>query len=49
MASGFDTDFHFMMMEISGDTLYFQAISRSGKTIDAGSITRTAPSDGPGS
>jgi 3',5'-cyclic AMP phosphodiesterase CpdA len=49
MASGFDSDFHFMMMEISGDTLYFQAISRSGKTIDAGSITRTAPSDGPGS
>jgi hypothetical protein len=41
MARGFDTDFHFMMMEISGDTLYFQAISRSGETIDAGAITRT--------
>jgi predicted phosphodiesterase len=40
MARGFDTDFHFMMMEISGDTLYFQAISRTGETIDAGSITR---------
>ena len=40
MACGFDTDFHFLMMEISGDTLYFQAISRTGATIDAGSITR---------
>lgn len=40
MARGFDADFHFMMMEISGDTLYFQAISRTGETIDAGAITR---------
>lgn len=40
MARGFDTDFHFMMMEVSGDTLYFQAISRTGDTIDAGSITK---------
>jgi 3',5'-cyclic AMP phosphodiesterase CpdA len=40
MARGFDTDFHFMMMEISGDTLYFQVISRTGDTIDAGTITR---------
>jgi len=40
MARGFDTDFHFMMMEVSGDSLYFQAISRTGETIDAGSITR---------
>jgi hypothetical protein len=40
MARGFDTDFHFVMMEISGDALYFQAISRTGATIDAGSITR---------
>jgi 3',5'-cyclic AMP phosphodiesterase CpdA len=40
MARGFDTDFHFMLMEVSGDTLYFQAIGRTGETIDAGSITR---------
>jgi predicted phosphodiesterase len=47
-ARGFDTDYHFLMMEISGDTLYFQALSRSGETIDAGSITRTpAPSSEP--
>jgi predicted phosphodiesterase len=41
LARGFDTDFHFVLMEVSGDTLYFQAISRTGETIDAGSITRT--------
>jgi predicted phosphodiesterase len=44
MARGFDTDFHFMMMEVSGDSLYFQAISRTGETIDAGSITRKSAS-----
>ncbi|HEX6974174.1 MAG TPA: metallophosphoesterase [Vicinamibacterales bacterium] len=41
LAKGFDTDFHFLMMEISGDELYFQAISRTGETIDAGVIRRT--------
>jgi predicted phosphodiesterase len=41
MARGFDTDFHFMLMEVSGDTLYFQAISRTGDTVDAGTIKRT--------
>jgi hypothetical protein len=35
-ARGFDEDYHFMLVEISGDELYFQAISRSGTTIDAG-------------
>jgi hypothetical protein len=39
-ARGFDTDYHFMLMEVSGDTLYFQAISRTGETVDAGEITR---------
>ena len=47
IARGFDTDFHFMMMEVSGDTLYFQAISRTGATIDAGSITRKPASLSP--
>lgn len=45
IARGFDTDFHFMMMEVSRDTLYFQAISRTGATIDAGSITRKPSSE----
>jgi hypothetical protein len=39
-AAGFDTDTHFILMEISGDDLYFQAISRTGKTIDAGHVKR---------
>jgi hypothetical protein len=40
LARGFDTDYHFMLMEVSGDTLSFQAISRTGQTVDAGRITR---------
>lgn len=39
-AKGFDTDYHFMLMEVSGNELYFQAISRTGETVDAGVITR---------
>ena len=35
-AKGFDTDRDFMMMEIAGDQLYFQTISRTGETIDSG-------------
>jgi 3',5'-cyclic AMP phosphodiesterase CpdA len=39
-AKAFDTDNSFALMEIDGDVLHFQAISRTGKTIDSGSITR---------
>lgn len=39
-AQGFDRDFSFILMEVSGETLYFQAISREGATVDAGAITR---------
>ncbi len=39
-ARGFDTDYHFMLMEVSGNELYFQAISRTGETVDAGVITK---------
>jgi hypothetical protein len=41
-ARGFDRDYHFVLMEISGNELYFQAISRTGQTIDAGVIAKTA-------
>lgn len=46
---GFDRDFHFMLVEINGDDLYFQAISRTGASIDSGVIRRRAArqSDGP--
>jgi hypothetical protein len=39
-AEGFDTDLHFLMMEIDGDDLWFQAVSRTGKTVDAGTFRR---------
>lgn len=37
---GFDTDRDFMLMEIAGDQLYFQTISRTGETVDSGVIDR---------
>ncbi len=39
-AKGFDSDRHFMLVEITSDALYFQTISRSGQTIDAGVCPR---------
>jgi diadenosine tetraphosphatase ApaH/serine/threonine PP2A family protein phosphatase len=39
-AKAFDTDYHFMIVEIVGDDLYFQAISRAGKTVDEGTVRR---------
>jgi predicted phosphodiesterase len=42
-AAGFDKDRSFLAIEISGDDLYFQAISRTGASVDSGSIRRTVP------
>ena len=39
-ALGFDRDQTFMLVEIAGDALHFQAITRSGTTIDKGVIQR---------
>ena len=39
-AQGFDTDRTFMLIEIDGDQLYFQTISRTGKTVDSGTLER---------
>jgi hypothetical protein len=39
-AKGFDTDQAFMAVEIEGDQMYFNAISRQGQVIDSGIITR---------
>ena len=44
MDKGFDTDQSFMLVEVAGDTLYFQTISRTGATVDSGSIKRQTPS-----
>jgi hypothetical protein len=40
-AKGFDADCSFMMIEIAGDDLYFQATSRTGVAVDSGVIHRT--------
>ncbi len=39
-ARGFDQDHHFMLVEITGDELHFQAVSRAGSTIDSGVFRR---------
>jgi 3',5'-cyclic AMP phosphodiesterase CpdA len=38
---GFDTDRSFMLIEIAGDEMDFQTISRTGDTVDSGVIHRT--------
>jgi hypothetical protein len=39
-AKGFDTEQTFMLVEIDGDVLRFQTITRRGKRIDSGEIRR---------
>ncbi len=39
-ARGFDTDLAFMAAEIDGDEMFFNAISRTGRIVDSGVITR---------
>jgi 3',5'-cyclic AMP phosphodiesterase CpdA len=41
-AAGFDQDLSFMLVAIVGDTLNFQAISRTGVTVDSGMLLRSA-------
>ena len=41
-AVGYDQDHSFMLVEIAGDELYFQTISRTGVTVDSGVIRRAA-------
>lgn len=47
-AKGFDTEQSYMVVEVDGDVLRFQAISRRGKIVDSGEITRQ-PKPPPGS
>lgn len=42
---GFDQDFHFMLVEIDGRDMHFQAISRTGQTVDSG-VIHQAPGHG---
>ena len=39
-AAGFDRDRSFMLVEIAGDEMFFQTISRKGATIDSGVLAR---------
>ena len=36
----YDLDLHFMLFEVADDQMYFQAISRTGETIDTGVMAR---------
>lgn len=42
---GNDTDYSFMLVEVVGNELYFQAISHKGVTLDAGSIRRVGDTE----
>jgi 3',5'-cyclic AMP phosphodiesterase CpdA len=39
-AKGFDTGYTFMIVEIVGDDMYYQALTDSGKTVDSGMVHR---------
>jgi hypothetical protein len=41
-AKGFDTDYSYMLVEIDGDQMHFQSISRRGQLVDSGTITPAA-------
>jgi hypothetical protein len=40
IARSYDRDYHFMLVEITDQGLYFQAINRVGVTVDAGALLR---------
>jgi 3',5'-cyclic AMP phosphodiesterase CpdA len=44
-AASFDQDRSFMLVEVAEDTMYFQTISRTGKTVDSGALQRIAKSE----
>ena len=46
-AKGFDTDYAFLVAEVVGDQMYFNAITRSGQIVDAGIILRRQPAAAP--
>jgi predicted MPP superfamily phosphohydrolase len=45
--TGFDQDFHFMLVEIAGEELHFQAVTRTGQVIDSGMFARPRPATSP--
>ncbi|MEK6323770.1 MAG: metallophosphoesterase [Acidobacteriota bacterium] len=45
-AKSFDQDMHFMLIEIVDDKMHFQVISRTGKTIDSGTLINQRKKNG---
>ena len=45
-AAGFDQDRSFMVVEINGAEMFFQAIARTGQIVDSGAIQRQAKTGG---
>ena len=43
IARSYDRDYHFMLAEISDEGFFFQAIDRTGVTVDAGSLRPAKP------
>jgi Calcineurin-like phosphoesterase len=41
-AKGFDTDYSYMLVEIDGEQMHFQTLSRRGQLVDSGTITPEA-------
>lgn len=41
-AAGYDRDRTFMLVEVAGDTMYFQTVTRTGAVVDSGVVQRTA-------
>ena len=39
-ALGFDSDNSYMLVEVAGDQMHFQTLSRTGRRVDSGTITR---------
>jgi Calcineurin-like phosphoesterase len=39
-AKAFDSGYHFMLIELTKDTMYFQAITDQGKVVDSGALVR---------
>ncbi len=46
-AKGFDTDRAFMLVQVAGDEMRFQAISRTGEVVDSGTLPRAATTPQP--
>jgi predicted MPP superfamily phosphohydrolase len=44
-AKSFDQDLNFMLIEIVGDQMHFQVVTRTGKTVDSGIITNRRSKD----